>query len=353
MTIYQSSHFYIFADLKKTPLMKNIIVFLSLTFFFIACQPDKKVTPPPPAATAPPMKKIKIPKFDSESAYNFIAEQVAFGPRIPNTEGHKACKNYLVNKLKEFGATVIEQDFKAKAYTGTTLNGTNIIGQYNPTAKKRILLAAHWDTRHITDNDPDESQRNNPVMGADDGASGVGVLLEIARNLGSTPIENIGIDIIFFDAEDHGETGSEDNKSWCLGSRHWANNPHVTGYRANYGILLDMVGGKNARFPIEGVSAKFAPDVVRKVWKLAQGMGFGDYFSEQNVSGITDDHLFVNQIAKIPMIDIINLPTDTEQTFVKHWHTNDDTMENIDKRTLRAVGQVVMATLYNEAMGRM
>ena len=332
--------------------MKNALFFFFAICLF-ACQPDNKQASTTPKPATQPAKQMKVPKFDKEAAYDFVAAQVAFGPRVPNTEAHQACKEYLVAKLKEFNATVIEQNFKAKAYTGTVLNGTNIIGQFNPTAKKRIVLAAHWDTRHITDNDPDESRRNEPVMGADDGASGVGVLLEVAKQLGQHPIGNLGVDIVFFDAEDYGNSGGEDQDSWALGSQHWSKKPHVNGYRADYGILLDMVGGKNARFPIEGTSAYYAPNVVRKVWKLAQGMGFSDYFSAENVGGVTDDHFFVNKIAKIPMIDIINLPIDTGQTFVKHWHTTNDTMENIDKRTLRAVGQVVLAVLYNEANGKL
>ncbi len=343
--------------------MKNIVafVFAIVLLFCYACQPDGNASSTPKATTSTAVKpapKMKVPKFDRDSAYQFIAAQAAFGPRVPNTAAHTACKDYLANKLREFGGTVIEQNFKAQAYTGTILNGTNIIGQYNPTAKKRIVLAAHWDSRHIADYDPDESKRNEPVMGVDDGASGVGVLLEVARQLGANPIENLGVDIIFFDAEDHGEGGGGGKiESWGLGSQHWSNNFHVSEYRAEYGLLLDMVGSKNARFPIEGTSARFAPNVVRKVWRLAQGMGYGDYFSSQNVGGITDDHYFVNTIARIPMADIINLPIktdeDTDQAFVNHWHTTSDTMENIDKRTLRAVGQVVLAVVYNEAMGRL
>jgi len=338
--------------------MKNhfVLVFAFLLLLSNACQPDgtaKQLSKPTSETAVKPAKKMKVPKFDSSSAYQFVADQVAFGPRVPNTKGHKACKEYLVGKLAEFGATVIQQDFKAQAYTGITLNATNIIGQFNPGAKKRILLAAHWDSRHISDNDPDEARRNEQVLGADDGASGVGVLLEVAKQVGANPIENMGIDIIFFDAEDHGENGGEEVESWGLGSQYWSRNFHVTGYKADYGILLDMVGGKNARFPIEGTSARYAPTVVRKIWKLAQGMGYGDYFSAENVGGITDDHYFVNTIAQIPMVDIINLPTDSGQTFVKHWHTTTDNMDNIDKRTLRAAGQVVLAVLYNEAMGRL
>jgi len=335
--------------------MKNIyILVVSVLLLASSCQPDSNTSTSTATQPAPPpAKNMKIPKFDRDSAYQFVAAQVAFGPRVPNMASHTACKNYLAGKLAAFGATVIEQDFKAQAYTGTTLNATNIIGQFNPSAKKRIVLAAHWDSRHIADYDPEESNKHKPVLGADDGASGVGVLLEVARQLGANPIENLGVDIIFFDAEDHGNDSGEDRDSWGLGSQHWSRNFHVSDYKATYGILLDMVGAKNARFAIEGTSATYAPNIVKKVWNLARGMGYSDYFSDQNVGGITDDHYFVNTIARIPMIDIINLPTDSGQTFVKHWHTTNDTMENIDKRTLRAVGQVVLAVLYNEAMGRL
>ena len=323
--------------------MKQLPFLLILVLFFTACNGDSKQT------TKVEKKKIPIPKFDRDSAYNFVAKQVEFGPRVPNTPAHKATKEWLSSQLKAHGAKVIEQDFKAKAYTGTILNGTNIIGQYNPNAKKRIVLAAHWDSRHITDNDPDESKRNLPVDAADDGASGVGVLLEVARHLTTLP-EEMGVDIIFFDAEDYGSP--TDGNTFCLGSQYWSKNFHVNGYKAKYGILLDMVGAKNPRFPIEGTSAKFAPQIVSKVWKLAREMGHGTYFSMEKVAGVTDDHLFVNRIAGIPMIDIINLPINTEQRFVNHWHTTNDNMDNINKRTLGAVGQIMLAVIFNEAMGK-
>jgi len=209
-------------------MMKRLFFLLLIFSFFAACKNEKQQTS---TVTTPKVeiKNIPIPRFNRDSAYNFVAKQVAFGPRVPNTEAHQATKNWLVNQLKAHGATVIEQDFKATAYTGTVLNSTNIIGQYNPDAKKRIVLAAHWDSRHITDNDPDESKRDLHVDGADDGASGVGVLLEVARHLNTLP-DYMGVDIIFFDAEDYGESGGGDNYSWCLGSQYWSRNPHVGGY---------------------------------------------------------------------------------------------------------------------------
>ena len=330
--------------------MKYFFSFLIFVILFTACQGDKKET----AETTTPkvaIKNIPIPRFDRDSAYNFVAKQVAFGPRVPNTEAHVATKNWLVSQLKAHGATVIEQDFKAKAYTGETLNGINIIGQYNPAAKKRILLAAHWDCRHISDNDADTSNRSQHVDGADDGASGVGVLLEVARHLNTLP-DYIGVDIIFFDTEDYGEPNADNDYSWGLGSQYWSRNLHVSGYKPKYGILLDMVGAKNPRFRKEGYSMAYAPNVVNKVWKLAKEMGYSNYFTDEKGGGITDDHRMVNEIAKIPMIDIINLPYDSNPVFVKHWHTTNDNMDNINKRTLGAVGQVMLAVVFNEAMGK-
>jgi hypothetical protein len=324
-----------------------IIFSFAFLFFFQSCKNDKPVATTPTVAP----KKVQIPRFNRDSAYHNVAKQVAFGPRVPNTEAHTNTKNWLVSQLKSYGATVIEQSFQAKAYTGTMLNGVNIIGQINPKAKKRLLFAAHWDSRHITDNDPDAAKQNLPVDGADDGASGVGVLLEIARNIQESPID-LGIDIIFFDAEDHGQSGGTNaDYTWCLGSQYWSRNVH-TPYKHKFGILLDMVGAKNPRFRKEGFSMQYAPKVTNKVWKLAQEMGHGNYFSSEKIGPITDDHRMVNEIAGIPMIDIINSPHDESPVFVKHWHTTNDNMDNINKRTLGAVGQIMLAVIYNEEMGK-
>ncbi|MEN0003889.1 MAG: M28 family peptidase [Bacteroidota bacterium] len=314
----------------------------------------------PADKAAPSIKKYAVPKFDRDSAYQFVAKQVAFGPRVPNSEAHQACKVWLVDQFKRFGATVIEQDFKAEAYTGELLNGTNIIAQYNPAVRKRILLAAHWDSRHIADSPLSTEQRDQPILGADDGGSGVGVLLEIARQLQENPID-MGVDLILFDLEDYGESKEQyanqeeqlaSVTTWALGSQHWAQNLHVSGYRPKYGILLDMVGAEGARFPKEEWSMRFAPSVVNKVWTLAGNMGYGSYFADVKSGGVTDDHYFVNTLAKIPMIDIINLPPNSDNKgFGSHWHTQNDNLEVINARTLRAVGQVVLAVIYREASG--
>jgi len=305
---------------------------------------DKKVkTPTKKRPTA------KVPRFNRDSAYTFVEKQVAFGPRVPNSKAHTACKNWLVSKFKSFGATVIASDFEAKGYTGTTYKATNIIAQYNPDHAKRILLAAHWDTRFIGDYDKDTAKQKDPIPGADDGGSGVGVLLEIARTLGENNID-MGVDIVLFDVEDQGE-GQGAETSWCLGAQHWSKNPHVADYRAEFGILLDMVGSKGARFTREGESMRVAPQVMNKMWKLAQNMGYGNFFVMDQTRQIIDDHYFVNRLSKVKMIDVINRPANTQTGFGHYWHTHDDDMDVINKATLRAVGQTVLAVLYRSSDG--
>ncbi|HWZ22329.1 MAG TPA: M28 family peptidase, partial [Cytophagaceae bacterium] len=240
---------------------------------------------------------VQAPAFNQDSAYAFIEKQVSFGPRIPNTPAQLTCATYLVSSLKGFNTKVIEQDFQVKAYDGKMLRSKNIIASINPTATKRILLGAHWDTRPWSDEDhkyPDKT-----FDGANDGGSGVGILMEIARTINSAEKKPaVGIDIILFDSEDYGK--SEHQDSYCLGAQYWANHKHVANYSAYYGILLDMAGAKNAKFSKEGTSMEYAPSIVNKVWDQASALGFNQYFISQNTSGITDDHLYVNKIGKIP-----------------------------------------------------
>lgn len=342
-------------------LKNNLLLLLFICTLIVSlstsCTEDKPAqTTPPPVET--PKKQTNVPKFDRESAYNFVAKQVSFGPRLMETEGHRKTKAWLVETFSGFGAEVIEQDFIANTYDDKKLKSTNIIAQYNPQAKKRIMLAAHWDTRHIADSPLATERQKEPILGADDGGSGVAVLLEIARQINANPID-IGVDLVLFDAEDYGSPRDVDMESdeaatlsWCLGSQHWSKNKHVTNYNPKYGILLDMVGTRNATFTKEGTSMHFAPQLMNKVWKLAQGMGYGNYFVDQRTSGVTDDHYFVNAIGGIPMIDIINRAPDTDSGFGTHWHTHNDNLDIIDKRTLRAVGQVVLAVIYREDAGR-
>lgn len=300
------------------------------------------------AATDEPGKKtsVQVPQFNADSAYKYVQAQVDFGPRVPNTGEHVACGEYLARQLESYGAKVTNQYVDLPAFDGTLLKARNIIGSFKPESKKRIALFAHWDTRPWADNDPDEKNHTTPVVGANDGASGVGVLLEIAR-LVSRQQPELGIDIILFDAEDYGSSGSED--SWALGAQHWARHPHVPGYNARFGILLDMVGGKNATFYKEYYSEYYAKDVNKKVWKKGKQLGYGRFFIDEDGGGTTDDHLYVNRMAKIKTIDIVpHHPECEASSFGPTWHTVNDNMENIDPATLQAVGQTVLEVIYNE-----
>lgn len=293
-----------------------------------------------------------VPVFNADSAYHYIQSQVDFGPRVPNTAEHDACGDYIARTLHSYGAAVTNQYADVTAYDGTILKARNIIGSFNPENKKRVALFAHWDTRPWADNDENEANHYTPILGANDGASGVGVLLEVARQIQNQQ-PSIGIDIIFFDAEDYGTPqfykGKHEEDTWCLGSQYWAHISHTEGYNARFGILLDMVGGKNATFFQEGFSSEYASSLIKKVWNKAAGLGYGNYFINQRGGYATDDHLYVNRIAKIPTIDIIPTEeTDETSGFGSFWHTVDDNMDIIDKSTLKAVGQTVMEVIYNE-----
>ncbi|MFC2125771.1 M28 family peptidase [Bacteroidota bacterium] len=301
-------------------------------------------------------KIVSVPNFIADSAYQFIFDQVNLGPRVPNSPSHRNCATYLVKKLKEYGGDVTEQDFTQVSYDGTRLYLKNIIASFNPDASRKILMAAHWDTRPFADKD--SININNPIDGANDGGSGVGVLLEIARIIGKYPSPDIGVDIILFDGEDYGEPESFKNdpgyKStakiwWCLGSQYWSENKHIKNYSAYYGILLDMVGGKNAKFYKEGGSMQFARKIVAKVWKAGNQLGYQAYFIDQQSPGIMDDHVFVNRNAKIPMINIVEFdPNDRDEYFGSYHHTHRDNMDIIDPVTLKAVGQTLLHVIYHQ-----
>ena len=321
-----------------------------LSFLWISCGMGTSSN-----AEAHPTSKttITLPDFDADSAFHFVAMQMAFGPRVPGTRAHEQCANRLVEVMSVYADEVMVQPFSARVWNGETRHGKNIIASFSPEKRKRILLGAHWDSRPTADHDPDPNNWRKPVPGANDGASGVGVLIEIARQL-SIKRPNVGIDIIFFDLEDYGTPDFADPalrgnaETWALGAQHWAQNPHRVNYRATYGILLDMVGAANPRFAQEVYSMHFAPDMVRKVWRTAQTLGFGRAFVNERGGHILDDHYFVNTIARIPMINIIHQDITTEHGFFPQWHTVSDDLSVIDKRTLEMVGQVVLAQIYQE-----
>ncbi|GAA0891571.1 M28 family peptidase [Fulvivirga kasyanovii] len=315
----------------------------------MACNGDKKKE----TQVVEEEKTVQVPNFNPDSAYQFIKHQVDFGPRVPNTPAHRQAGEYFISKFESYGAKVQTQDFEATTFDNHTLNLRNIIASFYPEKSKRILLAAHWDSRPYADKDVERP--NEPIAGANDGASGVGVLLEVARVLSESNPPDVGVDIILFDGEDWGELhngqsielpGNLDSW-WCLGSQYWSKNKHDKGYSAYYGILFDMVGAKGAQFPMEESSMYYARSIVEKVWSRAEKLGFSNYFIRKQPGGITDDHVFVNQYAKIPMIDIVHYDP-ANGYFGDFHHSHKDDMEIISKETLEAVGQTTMGVIYYE-----
>lgn len=281
-----------------------------------------------------------VPVFNADSAYAYIAKQVSFGPRVPNSKSHDLTEEWLITELKRHGAEVITQKADLKAFDGTILKSTNIMGSFNPEMGDRLLLLAHYDTRPWADADPNPANREKPIDGANDGASGVGVLLETARLIGQQN-PGKGIDILFVDSEDYGTDGVED--SWALGARYFAENPIKPGYRPVNAILLDMVGGKDARFPAEYFSRQSAPGLDDAIRAAASRAGHSERFPNVYGSAVTDDHVELIK-AGIPAIDIIDYRTN--EGFAPTWHTLNDNMSNIDKETLRAVGETLIQYLY-------
>lgn len=318
---------------------------LFVTFLTFSCGDGRKAQQQPPASP------VSVPSFNADSAYAFVSRQVAFGPRIPNTKAHRDAGDFIIHTLRAYGAKTITQEFQATTFDGQKLSLRNIIGSFNPEKQKRVILAAHWDTRPYSDKDPVYPRK--PFDGANDGASGVGVLLEVARHLKNAP--DIGVDLIFFDGEDWGEpddgattpTPEGLDSWWCLGSQYWAKHKHTPSYRPQFGILIDMVGSPDARFFQEGTSVFYASNIVEKVWATAARRGYGSVFVRQKESPITDDHLFVNQLADIPMIDITPFEPGVGYFGAFH-HTQQDNLALISRETLGIVGDVLMQVIYLE-----
>ena len=327
--------------------MKNSIYLVFSVLLMLSCGNLRKQTVDDTATLQP-----VGPVFSADSAYLYCQQQCDFGPRTMNSKAHDLCEEWIVSKFKAFGMDVATQKADLKGFDGTILKSTNIIASYKSELANRILLCAHWDSRPWADNDPDEANHKTPVLAANDGASGVAVMLEVARQLPDTL--GIGVDFVCFDAEDWGvpqwSDAVDDGNSWALGTQYWAANcskKQAKTYR--FGILLDMVGGQGAQFYKEGMSLQYASSVVDKVWRAAQVVGFGSMFPTQTGSRITDDHIPVNRVAKIPTIDIIPYYPNCEQSsFGPTWHTVNDDMAHIDKNTLQAVGQTMIQVIFSE-----
>lgn len=281
-----------------------------------------------------------IPAFSGKEAFGFLLRQTAFGPRNPGSPGHTSCLEYLGSALRELADTVRLQEFTVPGYGGEQLRLTNIIGSFRPELTNRILLCAHWDTRPRADQDPDKNLRDKPIIGANDAASGVAVLLEIASLLKKNA-PPIGVDIVFFDGEDYGKEGDTDR--YLLGSRYFASRARGE-YSPRFGILLDMVGDSNLEIPREQNSMRFAPDVMNLVWNTARELGVSQFVDEPGEE-IMDDHLPLNQ-AGIKTIDLIDF--DYPDQTNRYWHTHQDTPDHCSPESLAAVGTVVTNVLFTQ-----
>lgn len=271
------------------------------------------------------------PVFNTDSAFAYLKKQVAFGPRVSGLPGHAAQLAWMSDFLGARAERVERQNFTHQhSDTGKPLPMTNLFARFNLAAPRRILLVAHWDTRPTADMDDDDN-RTKPIPGANDGASGVAVLLEIANVLRKQK-PGIGVDLLFVDGEDYGP----DSSDMYLGAAHFAQT--MTNYRPLYGILLDMIADADPRYPIEGNSQDAAPDVIDRVWKVAEELGFGDYFTRKSGGYITDDHIKLNA-AGIKTIDIIDFDYD-------HWHKLSDSLDNVSPKGLEVVGKTLVALIY-------
>lgn len=290
-------------------------------------------------------RRTSVPEFSADSAYDYVKHQVDLGPRVPNTEAHRKASDWLSSELRKRGAEVIEQKVTLTAFDGTPLKAVNIMGRFQPEKETRLLLFAHYDCRPWADEDPDPSNHHKPVEGANDGASGVGVLLEVARLLQLNPLPDSapGIDILFVDAEDWGSDNVED--SWALGAKYFVNNPPVDEYTPDYAILLDMVGSPDASFYKEYFSELAAPELTTAIWSAAASAGYGRFFIPSVGGAVTDDHrpLIDKGVRAIDIIDYRHNP----EGFDPVWHTTADTMDNISPETLKAVGQTLTQFLYS------
>jgi glutaminyl-peptide cyclotransferase len=321
--------------------MKKLLIFaLVISLYLQACHSDK------PKEDESTEIKLLSPDFNADSAFVYTKAQVDFGPRIPSTQAHANCAKYLVDKFKSFGSDVFIQQAPAKTFDGKTHQLKNIIVALYPEKTQRILITAHWDARPFSDQDPDAKMHDKPFDAANDGASGVAIMLEMARQI-TKKQPNVGVDFILWDIEDYGKANDESvgETTWCIGSQYWSKNQPTKGYKPLYAINLDMVGGSNAQFTQDEISRKYAPQIVKKVWDIGNEIGYSAYFLNVPSGSLIDDHFWVNQ-AGIPCIDVIHYGD--ASGFYMNWHTQLDNLNNIDRNTLKAVGQTMLETIYRE-----
>jgi hypothetical protein len=279
----------------------------------------------------------RVPAFSADSAHALLRHQVAFGPRVPGTTGHAAQLQWMMEFLGQRADTVSMQRFTHETFDGSTLELANVFAQFRPEQSTRVLLVAHWDTRPRADMEMQQEKRERPIPGANDGASGVAVLLELANVL-SRHSPPIGVDLLLVDGEDYGPGGED----MYLGAKWFAaNRPQA--YRPLYGSLVDMVGDASPAFYMEGNSRDMAPEVVDRVWRVAEQIGLGGTFLRTNGGYITDDHVHLNR-GGIRTIDIIDFDFGPGNSY---WHTHHDSVENTSPIGLGAVGRVLATLIYN------
>lgn len=274
------------------------------------------------------------PDFRADTAMALLERQVAFGPRVPGTAGHRAQLEWMTSYLRERADTVILQPFTHTGPRGEELAMTNVFARFRPELRDRVLLVAHWDTRPTADSEATPERRAQPIPGANDGASGTAVLLEMANVL-SSHSPPLGVDLLFVDGEDYAPD------HMYLGAKHFAANKPA-GYEPWYGILLDMVGDQDPEFPQEGYSVRYAPEVVDRVWRMAERLGYAGMFPRRVGIPIQDDHVPLNE-AGIRTIDIIDFHYGPNHAY---WHTLDDTVEHVSTEGLEGVGTVVGELIY-------
>ena len=317
--------------------MKFLLFALSLTVLLAGC--SKENAPP---RQVPQIQEAKgaVPTFDGKKAFEYLKAQTDFGPRTAGSSAHQNCLNYMESEMKKTADAVNLQTFQVKGYGGENLNLTNVISSFNMSATTRVLLIAHWDSRPRADQESDPKKQNQPILGANDGASGVAVLMEIARHLHSNP-PAAGVDMLFDDGEDYGKEG--DNNNYLLGTRYFAKNL-PNGFHPAYGILLDMVGDKQLELLREPNSIRNAPDIVDLVWSTAKDLGMYQ-FTDEVQRPVLDDHLPLIEVG-IKTIDLIdfNYPDASN----RYWHTTQDTPDKCSPESLEAVGTVLLHVIYKQ-----
>lgn len=317
--------------------MKLILTLVITTFFSWSCKteaPKSAIVEAQKPAVTP-----TVPFFEGKRAFEYLTAQTDFGPRVPGSAGHRNCLNYLQTEMQKYADAVNVQPFIVTGYDKEILKLSNVISSFNLQAPTRILLIAHWDTRPRADQEKDPKRQKQFILGANDAASGIAVLMEIARHLKASP-PSVGVDMVFVDGEDYGK--ESDNNFYLLGAKYFAKNL-PSGFTPAFGILLDMIGDKQLEIPKDRYSLEYAPDIVDLVWSTARELNVPQFVNTTSNGWITDDHLPLNQ-AGIKTIDLIdfNYPDSTN----RYWHTAEDTPDKCSPESLEAVGKVLLHVIY-------